>query len=499
MDTNHCEVCDRQAMAGSRRCVDHCETVDPPGKEISTAATALVPPPQATGATPAPQSPMVELAPGTQVGEYVVEGVLGRGGMGVVYRAVHPLIGKTAAIKVLGGAFAGDPDAHGRFVQEARAVNQIKQKSLIDIFGFGQLPDGRQYYVMELLEGKPLSKWIEERKRLEPGLALPMFHDILRALEVVHEKGIVHRDLKPDNVIVVEEAGDRPTIKILDFGVAKLLGEQTPGVSKTQTGVPVGTPLYMSPEQCLGKKIDHRADLYAVGIMLFEALTGQLPFNGDTYFELLQAHLQKAPPIASEVAPEANIPRALDAVIERLLAKAPEDRFGSASEVLAALEAVGPAAGVALGSRHLTREQPALSPSMTMFGQTQVRQKARVRSSARLWAVGGLGLALAGGAVVMHLRQPGALPAAPDAAAAAIVPDAPRPADGALPRDAAPADAARAPDAAHGAGEGSEPKAAIRKPKGPPKPPKPPRPPKPKAGDSQFVLPPQKPQIRIPQ
>ena len=282
MGTNGCEICDRQAMAGSRRCVDHAQTVDPPVKEISTAATALVPPPQATGATPVPQSPMVELQPGTQVGEYVVEGVLGRGGMGVVYRAVHPLIGKTAAIKVLGGAFAGDPDAHGRFVQEARAVNQIKQKSLIDIFGFGQLPDGRQYYVMELLEGLPLSKWIEQKKRLEPGLALPIFHDILRALEAVHENGIVHRDLKPDNIIVVEEVGDRPTIKILDFGVAKLLGEQTPGVSKTQTGVPVGTPLYMSPEQCLGKKIDHRADLYAVGIMLFESLTGRLPFNGET-------------------------------------------------------------------------------------------------------------------------------------------------------------------------------------------------------------------------
>jgi serine/threonine-protein kinase len=279
-----------------------------------------------------------DLEPGTTVGEYKIESKLGEGGFGSVYRAVHPLIGKTAAIKVLNRQYSSNPQMVSRFIAEARAVNQIRQRNIIDIFSFGTLEDGRQYYVMELLEGMTLDRYIKQHGRLAPDVAIPILRGVARALDAAHASGIAHRDLKPENVYLTfdEDGGVFP--KLLDFGIAKLMGESAMG-HKTRTGTPMGTPHYMSPEQCRGKNVDHRTDVYSFGVLVHEALTGQLPFEGDDVMDLLVKHTSKAAPAISSVRPE--LPAALDGPVARMLEKDPDRRPQS---VVAAIEALAEAA-----------------------------------------------------------------------------------------------------------------------------------------------------------
>ncbi|UQA56037.1 serine/threonine-protein kinase [Polyangium aurulentum] len=289
-----------------------------------------------------------ELQPGTLVGEYRVEGKLGAGGFGTVYRAVHPLIGKAAAIKVLSRQFSANPQIVARFVAEARAVNQIRHRNIIDIFSFGGLEDGRQYYVMELLEGMTLDAYLRKcGGRVRPGDALPILTKVARALDAAHAAGIAHRDLKPENIFLVfdEDAGVFP--KLLDFGIAKLLGDSVPGMHKTRSGMPMGTPLYMSPEQCRGKNIDHRTDIYSFGVMVHELLAGRPPFDADTAVDLLIKHTAEPPPPLSSVAPD--LPAALDGPILRMLEKEPAKRPASVSEAMEALNAAARSAGIELG------------------------------------------------------------------------------------------------------------------------------------------------------
>src|SRR5262245_5910185 len=189
-----------------------------------------------------------DLQPGTTVGEYQVEGKLGEGGFGAVYRAVHPLIGKHAAIKVLNRQYSSNPQMVSRFIAEARAVNQIRHKSIIDIFSFGTLEDGRQYYVMELLEGVTLDKFIKRNGRLSPEVAIPVLRSVARALDAAHAAGIAHRDLKPENIFLTFDEDGVIVPKLLDFGIAKLLGDSALTGHRTRTGTPMGTPHYMSPE-----------------------------------------------------------------------------------------------------------------------------------------------------------------------------------------------------------------------------------------------------------
>ncbi|HRI71204.1 MAG TPA: serine/threonine-protein kinase, partial [Polyangium sp.] len=214
----------------------------------------------------------LSLKTGHVVGEYRIERKIGEGGFGAVYSAVHPVIGKSAAIKVLSPQFSADPVMVSRFISEARAVNQIRNRGIIDIFAFGKLDDGRQYYIMELLEGKTLEEYLRERGRLRPAEALPLLRQIGRALDAAHAAGIAHRDMKPENVFLVFDEDGTILPKLLDFGIAKLLGDSQQ--SKTRTGTPMGTPLYMSPEQCRGKQVDHRTDIYSFGVMTHVMLTG---------------------------------------------------------------------------------------------------------------------------------------------------------------------------------------------------------------------------------
>jgi serine/threonine-protein kinase len=282
-----------------------------------------------------------ELAVGQVVGEYRVEGKLGEGGFGAVYRAVHPLIGKAAAIKVLHRQYSSNPQMVSRFIAEARAVNQIRNRNIIDIFSFGALEDGRQYYVMELLDGMTLDAYIKKKGRLTPEEALPILRGVARALDAAHASGIAHRDLKPENIFLLFE-DDLPIPKLLDFGIAKLLGES--GVAhKTRTGTPMGTPYYMSPEQCRGRNVDHRTDIYSFGVVVFEALAGKIPFDGEDVMEILVKHTTAPAPRLSEVSP--GVPPSLDAPVAAFLEKDPQKRPESLAAGLDALAAAAAEAG----------------------------------------------------------------------------------------------------------------------------------------------------------
>ena len=283
-----------------------------------------------------------ELPPGTRVGEYVIDALIGAGGFGCVYRAEHPLIGKKVAIKVLAKKLSVDPAMVSRFIAEARSVNQIQSQYIIDIFGFGQLDDGRQYYIMELLDGLPLDKYINEYSCVPLIKAISILRGIGRALDAAHRNGVAHRDLKPENVFLVEDdqRGYRPVL--LDFGIAKLLGEKRT-LHKTRTGAPIGTPFYMSPEQCRGRDVDHRTDIYAFGCMTYRMLTGRVPFDGEGYTDILFKQIQEEPRPPTEF--NANLPSETDAVIAKMMAKDPNARYKTLADAVRALETAAYAGG----------------------------------------------------------------------------------------------------------------------------------------------------------
>jgi len=290
--------------------------------------------------------PDPELLAGTVVGEYMVEGKIGQGAFGSVWKATHPLIGKVVAVKVLARRFSVDPEIVSRFVAEARAVNQIRHRNIIDIFSFGQLPDGRHYYVMEHLDGDPLDARIERAGRLSLAEALPILRGIARALDAAHAKGIAHRDLKAENVFLATDPEGATFPKLLDFGIAKLLAPDEQHTHKTRTGTPVGTPYYMSPEQCRGRDVDHRTDFYAFGVLVHLLLTGGYPFDGDDHMSILIAQLQETPPAASSLVPD--LPTAIDDAIAWLLAKDPAKRPPTMRAAMAALDDAAELAGISV-------------------------------------------------------------------------------------------------------------------------------------------------------
>src|SRR6185437_13245921 len=288
-----------------------------------------------------------KLGPGTMVGGYRIERPLGQGGVGAVYAGEEPTIKKRVAIKVLRRALADDEGMAARFEREARAVNEVRHPGIIDVFAIGRLDDGRPYLVMSLLEGASLRAEIEERGRLPPAEAWRVARETADALAAAHAAGVVHRDLKPDNVFL-ERGGPPPgaaangsgvevrppRVRVLDFGIAKL-DLVDPGVDPmklTATGVPLGTPAYMAPEQWWGAGITARTDQYALGAMLFEMLSGRPPFAGQAYAELVQSHVHEPPPALASLG--VAVPEAVEALVARLLAKAPEDRFPSMRAVI---------------------------------------------------------------------------------------------------------------------------------------------------------------------
>ncbi|HRC59266.1 MAG TPA: serine/threonine-protein kinase, partial [Kofleriaceae bacterium] len=276
-------------------------------------------------------------APDALIGQelcgYTIRRKLAEGGMGVVYEGQHEKIGRTGAIKVLKLELCRSEEVIERFYQEARAVNSIRHENIVDIYDFGRDPYGRVFFVMEYLEGEPLSQRIR-RGALPWVEAFPVLDQTLRALKAAHDKGFVHRDLKPDNIWLKYSDG-RIQVKLLDFGIAKLVGEDSPKEKLTQTGSVIGTPHYMSPEQINGaRNIDHRTDIYAMGIILYEMFTGATPFGGDTLQAIMTGHLFKEAPRLADIPPMLGVPAPVAEIVDRMLAKDPAARYENVTQVL---------------------------------------------------------------------------------------------------------------------------------------------------------------------
>ena len=262
------------------------------------------------------------LSSGLMVGEYRIEGPLSEDDMGTTYAAIHPLIRKRVAIRVLHQRYAEDHRAVSRFVMEARAVNEIGHHNIVDVLSIGELSDGRNYLVMEVLEGLGLHDILRRQKRLKPGELLPLFEQICDALDSVHAAAFIHRDLKPENIVVLRRP-PRPFVKIQDFGMAKLKGQ---GESETDVATLVGTPVYMAPENSMGDGIDARADIYSLGVILYELLTGKPPYPAQA---LLQAFEGKGAPRARPPSELTPLAAELDRVVLRAMAWDREERYPS--------------------------------------------------------------------------------------------------------------------------------------------------------------------------
>jgi hypothetical protein len=285
--------------------------------------------------TPA-QALSEELPPGTVAGSYLLQSLIASGGGGMVYRAQHTLLGRKAAVKVLRREIAASPEAVARFLREAQVANLIRHPNIVDIFEFGQLPDGRRYFVMELLDGSDLATILKRRGRLAPPEILEILVPLCSALEAAHAAGVVHRDLKASNVGFAHVNG-KNLLKLLDFGIAKLLRPDTDDIALSAFGTRLGTPCAMAPEQIRGETIDHRVDIYSLGVLAYQLLTGRYPFSANSVQELDRLHLEGKPPRPSDAAP---VPAAFDAVVLRCMEKNPHRRFASVGDFLRAFAEV---------------------------------------------------------------------------------------------------------------------------------------------------------------
>lgn len=278
----------------------------------------------------APTSEPTDLLIGMTLGEYVVKRRLGTGGMGLVYEAEQPMIGRRVAIKVLKPELTSNPDQTRTLLAEARASNAIRHRGIIDIFGFGLIPGVGQYLVMEYLEGEALDELIHRRAPMIAPDAIPILDETLAALSAAHAEGVIHRDLKPSNIFMVSESTGTSYVKLLDFGLARQAQVPHGLAHQTRASVMVGTAEYMAPEQACGQAVGPMSDLYALGVIAFEMLTGRLPFLGKHPLQVATAQVNDAPPRPSGFA---AVPPDLDALIMDLLEKAPEQRPVSAEVV----------------------------------------------------------------------------------------------------------------------------------------------------------------------
>jgi eukaryotic-like serine/threonine-protein kinase len=382
-----------------------------------------------------------------RIHNYEVVSKIGEGGMGAVYLARHHFFERSAALKVLHPHLCADSTLVQRFLNEARAANTIRHPNIIEVIDTGLMPDsGTPYLLMEYLEGENLGARLSREGRLSPEEALQIAGQVTSALAAAHDKGIVHRDLKPENLFLVPRPdGGTPTVKVLDFGIAKLRAEATGKQIQTLPGSVVGTPRYMSPEQCLGAaNVDSRSDIYSLGVILFEMVCGETPFNAEGFGGLIAAHIMQEPPRPRSLNPD--LPAEIEAAILQALAKDPNERFQNMREFRAALgpDAVPralPSAGTTTYDGAPTtrsREVPAVvvAPSATMkrtdlsrstfsssateLGAVKPRPKGRLLFLATLAAV-------TVAATVFFLKQQRAREAAPAATATVAGPPAQTP------------------------------------------------------------------------
>ncbi len=426
---------------------------------------------------------------GTSIGQYRVLKKLGEGGMGVVYLAEHVLLGRKAAIKVLLPQLSAHQEIVNRFFNEARAATAISDAGIVQIFDFGYHHDGSAFIVMEFLEGETLDARLRRFGRLHPADAIRLIRQVASSLAAAHSAGIVHRDLKPENIFLVPDkevpGGERA--KILDFGIAKLTGDH-PGKVRTHTQAIMGTPVYMSPEQCRGAgHVDARSDMYSLGCVLFHLVTGTAPFDGEGAGDIIAAHLREPAPAASSRVP--GIAPELDAVILRCMAKAADQRYASMEELALVLGQLagfvtspggaytgqtpvppGPFAGAMGTGPYLAGTPTTLSSVASQVGLTtgpppKKRTGLIVGLAAAGLAIGGAGALLATGGLgggsskgSAHAAPPDAITAPPEPALA--TPDAAPAA--AVVADAGVPDATAAPDATEPADDDLDEKAQSK-------------------------------------
>ncbi len=266
---------------------------------------------------------------------YAIEGVLGQGGMGIVYRGRHVLMNRAVAIKMLHPEYAADDQVVGRFQSEAQTLSQLSHPNLVSVFDFGVTARQEPFMVMDFHSGQSLENYLIENGPLDAEMGIALFSQVLDGLSVVHRAGIVHRDIKPSNVLVSLEP--QLGVKIVDFGIAKNPAFEREKLKLTNTGEVVGTPRYMSPEQCTGKVLDARSDIYALGCVMYESFTGKAIFQGDSFYDLVRQHVNDYPSQLPFFQPGVSLSKEVVEVIYKALRKDPDERFQSAAEMREAL------------------------------------------------------------------------------------------------------------------------------------------------------------------
>jgi serine/threonine-protein kinase len=370
-------------------------------------ATRLVTSSQMTASPLDPDDPLLGAV---LAGRYVIERRIGEGGMGLVYEGIHRDIDKRVAIKVLRDDLSRRPEVVARFRQEAKSASRIGHENIVDISDFGETTRGASYFVMEFLEGEDLANVLGREACIAPERACHIVLQCCRALAATHAKGIVHRDIKPENIFLTTRDGVSDFVKIVDFGIAKMSDIETdgaPGRKLTKTGMIFGTPEYMSPEQAAGKELDHRVDVYALGIILYECIVGQVPYEGDTFMGVLTQHLFGELPSMRELNPRAELSEELELVIRKALAKNPYERYFDTDDLAEAIEA-------ALEGRlsPATAAGPPTVTSPTTLGYLDLKPK--MRRGRWVWAAAVFG--------ALGLLGWGAFGSSPDGMADAIEP-----------------------------------------------------------------------------
>jgi serine/threonine protein kinase len=314
-----CPTCRKNFTDGQMVCPEHQVAL------IGAPAPSIPPP---TG---------VAMPGGLLDGRYRLMSKLGSGGVGTVYKAMHLWLHRIVAIKFLRREMTSSDEAVRRFAREARLLIQAENPYCIAVYDFARTADGAFYLVMEYVEGYDFRDFLNQHHRLTLQEAAPLFEQLLSALDAAHRVGIVHRDIKPENILLQPQTDGSLCIKLFDFGMARHTENAHTMMALTAPGQTLGTPHYMAPEQAMGMPLDGRADLYSVGCLLFEALTGERPFEGAGSFEIMTAQVNQPPPKVREVAPDAGLPVAIDIVLQRALAKDPNGRFQDASTFSQAL------------------------------------------------------------------------------------------------------------------------------------------------------------------
>lgn len=271
--------------------------------------------------------------------KYEIESVIGSGGMSVVYRARHKLMDKTVAIKLLDPRLVRQQVAVRRFQLEAQAASRLNHPNLIIIHDFGITPDNQPYIIMDFLSGRSLQQILDEKPQIAPDRARRIFMQAASGLAHAHKCGVVHRDVKPNNIILERDHTGEEAVKIVDFGIAKLTGS-SPQERLTRAGEVFGTCMYMSPEQCRGQDVDHRSDIYSLGCVMFESLSGLPPFSGENEFDTMQMHLSADPPALRACRPDLEIPGEFETVVLKALAKDAAERYQSMDELVDALSVI---------------------------------------------------------------------------------------------------------------------------------------------------------------